>query len=487
MKNIFSFILTYLVIFSLYGQHYYYYNGEKQPLELMESKKYVLVDKNIDQKGFSELLQIKSDQIDEFQSSYLTQYLQSRPNINREIHWAVISDPRKPNLLKQLTNYYVGPYFKAESGKEVGLTHLLYVKLNSQEDIEVLDSIARVHHVEILGNDRFMPLWYLLACSGKSDRNALEIANYFFETGLFKSVQPDFLEDNILACVNDLQFNTQWSLLNTGQNGGTAGADINICPAWEITTGCEDIIVAILDQGLQPHEDLNNILPLSFNTEAGIPPYGNHGMRVGGIIGAETNNSNGIAGVSPDSPIMDIANSLMGVPGSRIARADGINWAWQNEASIINNSWGSSVQYEVIDDAIENAVINGRNGLGSIIVFATGNDFDNSIAYPSTNPNVIAVGATNRNDQRASFSNYGTGIDVVAPGVDIRTTTLDDGYATVSGTSFAAPHVSGIAAMILSVNPGLTQQEVRNIIESTADKVGGYTYTLSAGQNPNLT
>ncbi|MFD2035733.1 S8 family serine peptidase [Belliella marina] len=123
--------------------------------------------------------------------------------------------------------------------------------------------------------------------------------------------------------------------------------------------------------GMEPHEDLNNILPLNFNTEFGIPPFGDHGMLVSGILGAERNNSIGIAGVSYDSPLMDIANSLLSVPASRIARADGINWAWENQASVINNSWGSSVIYDVIDEAIENAVINGRNGLGSIVVFAT--------------------------------------------------------------------------------------------------------------------
>ncbi|AFL84113.1 subtilisin-like serine protease [Belliella baltica DSM 15883] len=487
MKNLFTFIFTYLVIFSLYGQHYYYYKGVKQPLELMDNKKYILLDKNIDRQSFARLLKIENSQINEFRTTAFSKYLKRNPGIDMEMQWAVVSDLREPELLKRISNSYVAPYFKTENGKEVGLSHLLYVKLFNQNDFSVLDSITQVHNVEILGNNQFMPLWYVLACSEKSDRNALEIANYFFETGLFKSSQPDLMEDNISACVNDLQFNTQWSLLNTGQNGGTAGADIKICPAWEISTGCEDIIVAVLDQGLEPHEDLNNILPLRFNTEVGIPPFGDHGMLVSGILGAERNNSIGIAGISYDSPLMDIANSLMSVPGSRIARADGINWAWENQASVINNSWGSSVIYDVIDEAIENAVINGRNGLGSIVVFATGNDSNNSIGYPSTNPHAIAVGATNRNDQRASFSNYGTGIDVVAPGQDIRTTTLNDGYATVSGTSFAAPQVAGIAALILSVNPSLTQQEVRNIIESTADKVGGYNYTLGAGENSNLT
>lgn len=209
MKNLFTFIFTYMVIFPLYGQHYYYYKGEKQPLELMESKKYILVDKKIDRQNFAEILKIESSQIKEFRSFSLNQYLQRRPNVDREMQWAVISDLREPELLKRLSNSYVAPYFKAESGKEVGLSHLFYVKLKNHDDFAILDSMSQVHSGEILGNDQFMPLWYLLACSEKSDKNALEMANYFFETGLFESAQPDLMEENVLACVNDPQFNIQ--------------------------------------------------------------------------------------------------------------------------------------------------------------------------------------------------------------------------------------------------------------------------------------
>jgi len=133
------------------------------------------------------------------------------------------------------------------------------------------------------------------------------------------------------------------------------------------------------------------------------------------------------------------------------------------------------------------------------VICITQNEGINSITFPSNNPQTIAVGAINRTTSRASFSNYGTGIDVVAPGVSIRTTdrqgtlgynetagALGD-YTSLDGTSFAAPQVAGVAALILSVNPGLTQQQVRNIIESTADKVGNYSYTMNAGEQTGLT
>jgi hypothetical protein len=264
--------------------------------------------------------------------------------------------------------------------------------------------------------------------------------------------------------------------------------------------GCGDIVVAVLDQGLESnHPDFNNISSISFDSETGISPatiiYGNHGVAVAGVIGATTNNNLGVASVSPNVQLMSISNSLSATPLSRQNRAAGINFAWQNGASVINNSWGSTVIYQIIDDAIQDAVSLGRNGLGSVVVFASGNDNNSSIGYPSTNANTISVGAIERTPKRASFSNYGTGLDVVAPGVSITTTdrqgasgyNINGDYTTVDGTSFAAPQVAGVAALILSVNPSLTQQEVRNIIEKTTDKVGSYTYTLGAGEQASLT
>jgi hypothetical protein len=204
---------------------------------------------------------------------------------------------------------------------------------------------------------------------------------------------------------------------------------------------------------------------------------------------------------------MSISNSTAGTPNSRIARADGINFAWQNGASVINNSWGSSISYQVIDDAILNAVNLGRGGLGSVVIFSSGNNDTNSIGYPSNDPNVLSVGAMSMCGQRKNpnycdgeqwGSNFGTGLDVVAPGVRISTTdrqgnlgyntnnSSGDYFDSFNGTSSSAPQVAGIAALILSVNCQLTQQQVRNIIESTSDKLPSYSYTLGQGENVNL-
>ena len=183
---------------------------------------------------------------------------------------------------------------------------------------------------------------------------------------------------------------------------------------------------------------------------------------------------------------MSISNTLSGTPNSRMKRADGINWAWQNGADIISNSWGSGVQYQIIDDAINNALQYGRNGKGTLIVFATGNNYG-AVSYPAnSNTNILSVGAITSTGTRSPFSNYGSQLDVVAPGSNILSTTWYNGTTSLDGTSMATPHVAGVAALILSVNPCLTAQQVRDIIEQTAQKVGGYSYTTTAGR-PNGT
>lgn len=254
------------------------------------------------------------------------------------------------------------------------------------------------------------------------------MANLYYESGQFEEAQPDLMENDLVSCTNDPFFIDQWHLNNTGQYGGITGNDIRICSDWDITRGCANITVAVLDKGLEfNHPDFNNISNVSFDTENGTSPSvveGNHGVAVAGIIGANVDNGIGIAGVAPETQLMSISNSFASTLNSRQARGIGINFARQNGADIINNSWSSSVVYPIIDDAISNAVTLGRNGLGTLVVFASGNGNNNSISYPSNNPSVIAVGAMSMCNQRKSLSscdgenwgsNYGSDLDIMAP------------------------------------------------------------------------
>lgn len=190
---------------------------------------------------------------------------------------------------------------------------------------------------------------------------------------------------------------------------------------------------------------------------------------------------------------MSISDPLTIRPNISAELASGISYAWQNGASVINNSWGDQGGYfyndlysSLLENAISDALTLGRNGLGSIVVFAAGN-FGGALDYPaSSNPDVLAVGSIGQTGVRSSFSAYGNQLDIVAPGEDILSTVPGGLTQPMSGTSMAAPHVAATAALVLSVNPSLTRQQVTNIIEQTAKKVGGYSYTSQPGR-PNGT
>ena len=489
---------TRVMEFTEASQFYYYYGNERQYLQLNtrymfvsmsdESIVNVLALANIRHQPLNvdipeEMQSTKSRTVTAHHRFYTV--LSFDEAMSEDMYWTQLSE------VKNLTNgLIVAPFFKNRYHDKIGLTNYFYVRLKNLNDLDLLKQKAEEKHVIIVHQNEFMPLWHVLSITESSVYNAMEMANHFHRSGLFQYAEPDFIIEDQLNCATDEFFWLQWGLRNGIQFNGR-GIDINVCNAWQISTG-SNVIVAVLDHGIDlNHPDLrDNIFPLSFDSQSGTSPQrllGDHGTPVAGIIGAKNNNNReGIAGVSPDSQIMSISNSLRGTRRSRQRRADGINWAWQNGADVINNSWSSGIRHRIIDDAISNAVRNGRNGRGSVIVFSSGNDHRASVSYPACLSNVIAVGSINRNGQRASSSNFGTALDVVAPGVNIRTTTLD-GYADVSGTSAAAPHVAGVVALMLSVNPVLTAQQVRNIIESTANRnLPGVTFATAPGR-PNGT
>jgi parallel beta-helix repeat protein len=487
MKTIIIILLAVIAYTGLYAQesnnsNYYYYKGEKQYLTLDKSRLNVTVSDDFQNGNLLE-------------SDFTTLYFETdSSNIPKTFgileFETALNDmeyhQKIENLMGNENIIAVHPNYLTKENISIGMSSYFYVKLKNISDYDVLLNLVEEKKVRIIEQNIFMPLWYTLQCTKETSENTLSIANYFFETGLFASSFPDFLSDDV-SCTNDPDFSQLWGL----QNNSYPGIDINACNAWTIAKGT-GIKVAVLDQGIAlTHIDLaSNISPLSYNTETNTSPsqiFGDHGTHCAGTIGAVGNNNIQIVGVAPECTLMSVSNSLASTPNSRMKRADGINWACSNGADIISNSWGSSVQYDVIDDAIDNALVNGRNGKGCIVIFAAGNDYSSTVAYPANvNLKIITVGAIGMDGRRANFSNYGTVLDVVAPGVDILSTIPNNGTTIKSGTSMATPHVAGVAALILSVNPNLTGQQVRDIIESTAQKVGGYTYQTYAN-HPNGT
>ena len=236
---------------SLSFTDYYWYNGQKIGINKLNNKKYILFDENNENtlKSYSAttLKFVKEPQLLQLSNKIMKKKLQSSP---KNLKWATIeTTASSPTLTKLNGIIYEAPYFQTENGTEVGLSHLYYVKLKSDKDVSKLMELASINKVDIIGNNEYMPLWYTLSCSKESTGNALELANKFYETNLFEASEPDLMSDDTPNCVNDSNFsNYQWNLRNTGQNGGTIGVDVNFCNARSITTGSQNVIVAIVDQ-----------------------------------------------------------------------------------------------------------------------------------------------------------------------------------------------------------------------------------------------
>jgi hypothetical protein len=339
--------------------------------------------------------------------------------------------------------------------------------------------------------------------------DGLQMANRFYETGLFEYAEPDFRPlDMLHSATNDPLYPLQWGLKNTGsaqQFNGTPGADIGIEAAWQITKGSPSIRIAVIDEGVQRlHPDLvNNIDPMGFglvaaNATTGEVLAGNlsHGTSCAGIIAARADNGIGVAGVAPLSKIIPVNLTVnsSGNFGSFEQIASCIDWAWnQGGADILSNSWNITLASNLVNDAIKRAATLGRGGKGALVLFSSGND-DAGLNNPKFLPEVIAVGAMSMCYQRKSVnscdgenfwgSNYGVGLDISAPGVKIATT-MNGGYTeTFNGTSSACPFAAGVAALILSINPNYTYTQAREILERSARKVGNYTYSRVPDQ-PN--
>jgi subtilisin family serine protease len=281
---------------------------------------------------------------------------------------------------------------------------------------------------------------------------------------------------------DDPFFAEQWSLQNSGQfvagSAGVAGADINVTSAWDITTGSSDIVVATLDSGAFPHVELGDRVLQGRNipngTDDGIDVCASHGTHVAGIIAAKGDNAMGIAGVSWNASILPVV-VVDPCTGPESWPADGLVWAVDNGADLVNMSLQYASGTEYFHDAVLYA-----SALDIPMIAATGNS-DGSIAYPAAWEEVIAVGAMTHQDVRWSSSNFGPEIDLVAPGLEVESTLLISAYGTRSGTSFAAPHVAGVVALLLSIDPDLSSDEIRELLILSARDISLLGFDTATG------
>jgi len=270
--------------------------------------------------------------------------------------------------------------------------------------------------------------------------------------------------------------------------------------AWEFTRGSSTVVVAVLDTGIDyTHDDLtanmwrdsSNHYGHDFINDDDDPMDDNvngyeggtwvpnqfiyHGTHIAGVVGAVINNAIGIAGVA-QVKLMAVKVMNDSGEGTDATVAEGIVYAVNNGADIITMSLGVDSPTMVLSNAIGFA----RNN-NVVCIAAAGNDGSYGISYPAAYPSVIAVGASDQLDHRASFSNYGPGLDIMAPGTRIWSCKAGDSYQELSGTSTATPFVAGVAALMLSVNPALTPSEVGNILNRTATDISSPGYDITTG------
>lgn len=332
------------------------------------------------------------------------------------------------------------------------------------------------------------------------------------ETGLCLFVEPNW-EVSIKSLPTDAAFadGTLWGLRNTGQNDGVAGIDVNVVPAWETNDGA-GVVVAVIDSGVSlQHEDLAPNLWRNFDEIAGnnLDDDGNgfiddvhginavdmsnlngnpnddhsHGTHVAGTIAAVANNAGRHVGVAPGAQIMPLKFLRANGGGTTAGALVCIDYAIKEGADIINASWGGGGFSAAMEQALTAAA-----EAGVMFVAAAGNashDADTIRYYPMGYEvhNVIAVGALTRQGKLAAFSNYGaTTVDLAAPGLHIYSTLPGRNYGEFSGTSMAAPHVSGVAALILAAHPTASLVELRNrLLQSTTSLSSLDELTLTGG------
>jgi len=260
--------------------------------------------------------------------------------------------------------------------------------------------------------------------------------------------------------------------------------------AWDITTGNTQVKVAVVDDAvLTTHPDLiPNLLPgydVADNDADAMPNETgmSHGTHVAGIVSAATNNGLGIASIGFNVKIIPVksSNSSQFISDAYA----GVVWAYQNDADVINMSWGGSGFSQTGQNIINNAY-----SAGCVNVAAAGNDNVTTIFYPAGYNNVISVASTTTNDAKSGFSNYGTWVDISAPGSAIRSTyftgNYTPSYADLQGTSMASPMVAGLCGLVKSVNPQMTQTQIENCVLSTADNInsvnGSFIGQLGSGR-----
>jgi len=425
------------------------------------------------------------------------------------------------------------PVAKFESGRHqetVSSEELEYTAPGRSEAVILVrfrpgTTLERVKALALINNDRFEDEYEsvdgLVAIADEDGLDAETVAGEYQSLPDVEYAEPDF-EIHINHGLpgkhkhaDDVRFGEQWSLENTGQNGGTANADIGILRAWARTTGSSKVVVAVLDSGVNyTHRDLiRNV----WERPADMAPYfddelgefndvhgfnaidrlrdpmddNGHGTHCAGIIGAEGNNGYGIAGINWNVEIMPLKFLDANGSGTTKDAIEAINYVIERKRAgvnvrIISASWGSTQNSRALRDVIKQA---GDEGI--LFVAAAGNNGDDSDKRPHFPagydlPNMISVASLDRDDTLSGFSNYGAkSVHIAAPGREILSTWLKDEFYLASGTSMATPEVAGVAALILSTEPKMSAKTLRERLFNSVDKLDSLKGKVATGGRVN--
>jgi len=411
-------------------------------------------------------------------------------------------------------------YYRGES--LIVVTDEFIVQFRPETTEAEIAALHEANNVAVVERIDFVADTFLLRHLRPEDESTLRVANRYYESGLAVYAEPNFIYVAELKFVpNDPLYPQQWHLPR-----------IQAEAVWDITQGSPNVIVAIVDDGVDlDHEDFGapakfvpgiNVVGGNNNPRPGQPDD-NHGTAVAGVVAADCHNSVGISGIAPDCRLMAIR--LLGSGQTILMEANAFRFAADNGAAIISNSWGPADRSGpaplpgIVRAAIDYAAENGRNGLGCVILFAAGNGNEHISSaatldgYASYH-RVIAVAAVNNRNVRSGYSDFGPEINICAPSDGtsanpglwqaVLGTAFEGDNSTLAivttdrmgqagynppdsgasppvanvnytggfgGTSSACPLAAGVAALVLAIAPDLTEKQVRYIMEATADKV----------------
>ena len=480
MRNIIFFAFL-LVVTALTGQNNsYYYNGEKHSLKVIPHYLYITV----------------SNKLDDFKSTLETEPVDIITS--DELLKCIIIDTRNVSVYNRLWELCMADsrvetispvYGDAEQNHLITCDSRVAVRLKDGTTKSELDKILDKFGCHIYSRSDQDTMFFVLHTSQRNGASAIEVANLMYESKLFFVVSPDFRISGRMCetLANDPMYYEQWNIPSTKTN-----------LAWDITKGHGSIVIAQLDLGVQlDHHDLIENLVPGYNASWSDAPPGSHrghhhGTKCAGVAVAKQNNHIGISGIAPNCKLMPI---YFGMRASEVYNA--FQYAIRNGASIISMSWILHTFDDVTDLAISNAITQGRGGKGCVMVAASGaipDDVGQNL-FPRNKKEVIVVGSSLPNGMRAGSytyyaeecpSDYGDWMSIMAPGHEVPTTTIGNDYEMGNCTSIATPQVAAVAALMLSVNPDLTAEQVRYILESTAQKTGGYNYATHP-DHPNGT